>query len=227
MRIGQLARHLNISPGELRYFIHNQGFATDPDTNTRLDEKQVKAVFDHFAPGKAETLETLIAGQEEQGQLPEPDEFQDQPAADHSGVPTETIRAPKIELQGLKVVGKIELPEPKKKQPEMETISSESAEPKPEAFRRRDPKPSRPWINPLEKKRLREAREAEEAKKKNLAREKELRTAAYLSRQIKLKGTTPVKNKTVKTDDMQEQRTKNSRPESLLGKIWHWLTNAE
>jgi len=227
MRIGQLARHLNISPGELRDFIHNQGFATDPDTNTRLDEKQIKAVFDHFAPGKAETLETLIAGQEEQGQLPEPDEFQDKPAADYSGAPTETIRAPKIELQGLRVVGKIELPEPKKKQPESEPTSSESVERKPEGFRRRDPKPNRPWINPLEKKRLREARESEEEKKKSLARLKELRTAAYLSRQVKFKNTAPGKNKNVTASEMQEHRKSKPRPESLLGKIWHWLTNAE
>jgi hypothetical protein len=227
MRIGQLARHLNISPGELRDFIHNQGFTFDPDTNARLDENEIKAVLNHFAPGKADTLETLIAGQQDQEQIPGPEESHEQSAADSSEAPIETIRAPKVELQGLRVVGKIELPEPKKKQPDSSDPLPESAEHKPEVFRRRDPKPNRPWINPLEKKRLREAREAEEEKRRNLARQKELRTAAYLSRQIKIKNTGTAKIKIEKPAAMPEQRVKKPRPESFLGRVWHWLTNAE
>lgn len=225
MRIGQIARQINISPGEIIEFIQNQGFTTDIDTNARLDEQQIKAIFDHFAPKKANALDTLIASQPAQGT--EMDAARDHTAGENSDAPVETIRAPKIELQGLRVVGKIELPEPKKKQPEPESTSQESVERRPEVFKRRDPKPNRPWINPLEKQRLREARLAEEEKKKNIARQKELRTAAYLSRQMKLKNTAVVRNKNVRNTGAPEQRKSKPRPQSLLGRIWHWLTNAE
>ena len=228
MRIGQLARHLNISPGEIRDFIRSQGFTVDSDTNTRLDESGIRAVLNHFAPDKIDNTSTFLSEPDEKDSLVASGAPNSESSEMLPDGPVETIRAPKIELQGLKVLGKIDLPEPKKKpEPAEVTMPQDSEVSKPSNFRRREQRPARPWVNPLEKQRRREAREAEEEKKRILSQQKELRAAAYHSRQLKIRSTVPVKSKQEKQNSSSGQRIVKPRPTGFFARIWHWLTNAE
>lgn len=227
MRIGQLARHLNVSPSELIHFLEQQSIMFEAGTNARLSEVHIRTILSKFAPEKLENLEKYVV--EEDDPIQSPPGFQGidsgisaQPPAG----PAETIRAPKVELQGLKVLGKIELPEPKKKQPEQPTEVQEGRQERP-VFRRRENRTDRPWSNPLERQRQREAREAEERKRREAEVRKEQRTAAYLSRQQKSKSRPAPKSKAPREGETQVRIPARPKPTSFFGRIWFWLTNAE
>lgn len=229
MRLGQLARNLNVSPSEIIHFLQNQGYTLDSGTNSRLGENQVRQVLSKFAPEKLDSLQSYISQEDEAETSSEVKSEPGEPSLD-SNEPSElpeTIRAPKIELQGLKVLGKIDLPEPKKKQPEMPAEPQEQREDRP-AFRRREQRPDRPWVNPLERQRQREAREAEEKKRRQAEQRKELRTAAYLNRQKRMQTRQRTKEKAQsEIDKPVAARPVKPKPTSFFGRIWYWLTNAE
>lgn len=233
MRLGQLARHINISPTEILDYLQTQGFPLEGGTNTRLSEDQIRMVLIKFAPDRVGEVVTLVAEEDK----PENDPTGPAPSlhdfSEATSIPSpesaETIRAPKVELQGLKVLGKIELPEPRKKQIDRAPEPPAGYEERSKSYRDREQRQQRPWTNPVERQRMREAREAEERKRKLAEQRKEARTAAYLSRQEKLKSTSRLKQKT--NSELQEEarvaRVKKSRPTSFFGRIWFWLTNAE
>lgn len=227
MRIGQLARHLNVSPSELIHFLEQQSFTFESGTNARLGEGHIRVILSKFAPEQLGNLENYVAEEDEPVQSPA--NHQESDSGDFAPPQTslpETIRAPKIELQGLKVLGKIDLPEPKKKQIEQQTEVQEPSQDRP-AYQKREHRPSKPWVNPLERQRQREAREAEERKRREAEARKEQRTAAYLSRQQKGKSRPSQKSKSVKEEEPQMSRPKTAKPTSFFGRIWYWLTNAE
>lgn len=229
MRLGQLARNLNISPSEIIQLIQSQGITSESGTNARLDEAQIRMILSKFAPEKLGSLDSFVT-QEDEPESPASGKTETAEATPPADTPAElpdTIRAPKIELQGLKVLGKIDLPEPKKKQTEIPAEPIEPREDRP-AFRRREQRPDRPWVNPLERQRQREAREAEEKKRRAAEQRKELRTAAYLNRQKKLQSRQRTKDKTPsEADKPVSGRPVKPKPTSFFGRIWHWLTNAE
>jgi hypothetical protein len=151
---------------------------------------------------------------------------------------TETIKAQKVELQGLKVVGKIDLPVPKKKETETSKPSSESEgmsdlqeeakvvnekpvnkDRRPSTQRRSD---SRPRKNPIQAQREREAQEAEEKRRLEAEKEKERRTQNYLK---KVKPTVPTKAvKLIEEPVGSLQDEQPDEPKSLWGKFVRWLT---
>ena len=231
MRLGQLARHIAISPSEILDFLQSRGFACEVGTNARLSEEQIRTVLQKFSPERIGEVVTLVAEEDK----PETDDTNSQTLGDSGvdAVPSpesaETIRAPKIELQGLKVVGKIELPEPRKKQADRAPEPPVGHQEKSKSYKGREQRPQRTWINPLEKQRMREAREAEERKRKLAEQRKEVRTAAYLSRQEKIKANSRAKQKANSKieEAIREVRVKKPKPSSFFGRLWHWLTNAE
>lgn len=153
MRLGQLARKLAVIPAEIVHFLATNNIRIDESTNTRLDSEQLMLVVNHFAPARAAEFVTPVA--EEISDIPEetaqvietiePEAVEPEPVIpmpdiqqemavieDNNIIPEaepepkiEVIKAPKVELAGLKVLGKIELPEPKKKE---QTVTTESAE---------------------------------------------------------------------------------------------------
>jgi len=153
MRLGQLARKLAVIPAEIVDFLATNNIRIDENTNTRLEHNQLMLVVNHFAPARADEFLTPVA--EEIQDIPEestprvetvvaetvepepviatPDIQQEMAVvADKNIIPEveqeqkiEVIKAPKVELAGLKVLGKIELPEPKKKE---QKPAAESAE---------------------------------------------------------------------------------------------------
>lgn len=137
MRLGQLSRKLDIKPSEIASFIKSEfNTEVDQDLNTRLEDAHVEALEKKYGSNirtEAEhthvvhspievphyheaTHEHAIAVESEK------DPFIPLPVDPDA----ELIKAPKIKLDGLKVVGKIELPE--KKQKEENPVTAENAE---------------------------------------------------------------------------------------------------
>jgi hypothetical protein len=157
----------------------------------------------------------------------------------------EAIKAPKIELQGLKVLGKIELPQPKKKENSSEEVTQEivNAEtslpenpetklprqerrPKNESRRSRQNdqhSSQRSRKNPIALQREREAREAEERRKEEIKKEKEKRTEYYMQR---VKAAAPSKRITIVDEPLSQLHDEvPDEPKTLWGKFMKWLTS--
>jgi hypothetical protein len=251
MRLGQLARKLSLRPAQIIEFLAQQNIQIEDNSNTRMEDSHVVLVVQRFAP---ESLVEIVEEFEEADEVEAIEEaappensqpFVDEPVPQVESEETklveevEVIRVPKIELTGLKVLGRIELPEPKKKEPAPDQIdivsmpSSDEESPvqqnqkvhKPKAKRthaKRERTKRDEWNNPLAQQREREAREAEERKRMEIEREKEKRKKYY---QEKVKAATqPKRIKTVKDEsEIKAKPTKATQPTTLLGKVWKWL----
>ena len=254
MRLGQLARKLALPPSEITAYLASQQMSIVDGANTRLDENQVTAVLQRFAPDLLSTgIQTEADEPVEVAEIPAPsDELTEQPAAAEQppveeGNPEtvstekpeeiETIKAPKVTLSGLKVLGKIELPE-KKKKPEteasgIETPASETDEntvavsSPPRERRRPDHKRSnnrdqRPKKNPIALAREREERAAEEKKKEEQRLKKERQTENYMRR---VQAKAPTKAARIIKEDVIDSSSVDLRPapKTWLGKFWRWF----
>jgi hypothetical protein len=249
MRLGQLARKLSLRPSQIVDYLASNNIQTEEGSNTRLADEHTELIVQHFAP---ESLEEIMRPVPVVGEVPkaevEPVEriveepvrveveqkaeepvivSEDKPSEDQSE--PEVIRVQKIELSGLKVLGKIELPEPKKKEPKPEGEVSGEEQPKPE---RRSPAKSkhprresdqRNWRNPLEVQRQREAREIEERRRAEIDREKEKRKHHY---QNKVKQVKQPKRSKPSKEVVTVKKTVDTRPvpKTWVGKFLRWWT---
>lgn len=150
----------------------------------------------------------------------------------------EIIKAPKIELPGLKVLGKIELPEPKQVEETSEDEDEQKVEKSTEEkipevrYYKPQKRNNRPRLTEEQKeeRRLRSKRDRERRLK-----EKETRDKAKLEKQLKakrrkhyeakLKQTDTNSSKTKKKKSNQPSETENNKPQpkTALGKFWRWL----
>lgn len=146
------------------------------------------------------------------------------------------IKAPKVSLPGLKVVGKIDIPEPVKKEDKIETgepsdsqdtlkENTELRTSKPRQYQRKDGRgQNRNKRRPLtlEEKRERERRNAERKRKSEEKKKKELKKEHYLKQ---VKGTPSVKPKKTKKEKsvVQKKVVKGPAPKTVFGKFWRWL----
>jgi hypothetical protein len=249
MRLGQLARKLALRPSQIVDYLAAQQLFPEEGSNAKLNDELTRQIILHFAPAR---LSEIIESEEKEPEpitSPMPAEVivsaNEEPVVqDENIIPVastevsfekpEVIKAPKIELSGLKVIGKIELKETKKKS---ETVASENQEltpieeKKPEPTRPRKPQPRRKaqeenqWRNPIAMQREREAREAEAKRKKEAEQEKERRTLNY---QKRVKPAQPVKSSKF-YEEQEEQTQINKKPEekptSLLGRFLRWLNS--
>jgi hypothetical protein len=229
MRLKQLARKLSLKSGEIVDFLALHHIVIEDDPNARLEKEHVELVIRKFAPDE---LTTRTEWKEVEEKIPvavEEPEPQGQPApvSEEATAPekTEVIKAPKIELSGLKVLGKIELPESKKKT--LPAPPEEIAEPlrpvpenkRPATRRKQEPKS---WKNPLEEQREREAREAKKKRQQLAQQAKEKRTENYMKR---VKPSTPTKRaKLVEEQSVQISETElTDPPKTWLGKMVRWF----
>ena len=142
MRLAQLARKLAIRPTEIVEFLTVRNITIDNDSNTRLEDDHVALIMQKFAPARAAEVaaELVIEKEKEHEVVPEKETIAEpvapaaiettelvSPASEELLEKAEVIKAPKVELSGLKVLGKIELPAPKKKEPELP--AEEAADP--------------------------------------------------------------------------------------------------
>lgn len=133
----------------------------------------------------------------------------------------DVIRAPKVELPGLKVLGKIDLPEPKKK-----TETAEGSDPKARPGRhdkqsRRES--DRPRRNTVVAQREREAREAERKRREQAEREKEARTRKYESKVMKHRQEKPGKPAKASQVHASPAKPAGPAPQGVWAKFINWL----
>jgi hypothetical protein len=243
MRLGQLARKLSLRPSQLVDFLASNNIQTEEGSNTRLTDEHAKMIVLHFAPGSLEEIMKPVTEDVPQSEpehvmeeplLAEPEQRTEEPVAvpEHKPEPGESepevIRVQKIELSGLKVLGKIDLPEPKKKEPKPEGDARGDGQQKPEKnnpVKSKHPRRERDqrWRNPLDVQRQREAREIEERKKAELEREKEKRRHHY---QNKVKQVKQPKRSRPAKETITEKKPVDTRPvpKTWLGKFLRWWT---
>jgi len=212
MRLGQLARQLEISPDKIVTFLGSRDIAIDSSANARVDDQYVDLIVQHFAPGN-ETLREQIRQQPEAASLPE-DGRPDSPTEE--SLP-EVIKAPKIELPGLRVVGKIELPEKKKKEAEKAAEEPvpppQESRPKPLSRNPRRESPPRNRHNPVALAREREEQEKKRREAEAREREKQRKAEYY---QKRLKPQPPTKAARLNQEEMAEMPpVKRERPKTL------------
>ena len=145
---------------------------------------------------------------------------------------SDVIRAYKVALPGLKVVGKIALPEAKPKEEETTIKEDNAASPARQSTPldnpkrkkpNRQPPESKPRKNPVALQRERQEREAREQKEAKKRAEKELRTMRY--QQKVSKHTPPPKPVSlVRHEDYEVYVEPERQPaKSWLGKIAGWF----
>jgi len=260
MRLGQLARKLALRPSQIVDYLATKQIFPDEGSNARLSDEVAERVVLHFAPAR---LNEIMAIEDKN---PEPittsESVQVEPVITQTveevvtvvAVPSpvaevteekpevEVIKAPKVELSGLKVLGKIELPEPKKKtvpvieSPEepLEVAEGEAekipatekkprrSEPRVQTQQRRDSYPQRPARNPIALEREQKAREEEDKRKAKLERDKEKRTQYYHQR---VKSGQPTKAAKIVSEPTESFSLKEEKPlpKTWLGKFLRWL----
>lgn len=247
MRLGQMARKLAIAPSEIVQYLASQQSVIEENSNIRLTDTQVDLLLRKFAPdlvnvykadplpepGPEEAVEIstpvivpLVDEVPSEASVTEPVENnQDVNEVNHE----EVIKAPKVTLTGLKVLGKIDLPEPKKKESptpdspvEAGTEIPKQEERKP--YERRKPsREQRPYKNPISLQRERELKAELEKRKEKAAQEKERKTQNYLK---KVKMSPPTKAMRL-IDEPTEQLTAEElkeEPKTWFGKLIKWLS---
>jgi hypothetical protein len=241
MRLGQLARKLAVRPADIAEFLAQNNIQLAASTNVRLEKEQVALIMKRFVPGWVEspmeeveekTVVNEIAPESPVSeQLPVIEVTEDTELQSSPPETNEVIRAPKVELSGLKVVGKIELPEPKKKEEplkEEDTPSENGTTERREGRRNFDTnqkRPQRPQKNPIAIQREKEAKEAQRKLQEKQALEKEKRTQKYLRN---YKPTAPTKAAKLVKEELVEMTAQElgEPPKTLFGKILRWLTKA-
>jgi hypothetical protein len=227
MRLGQLARKLEVRPMEIVDFLTTQNINIDNGTNTRMDPDHVALAIEHFSPGSdlKETVKEVEEQEEEtnieiviETAVAAQPEIRDEVPVEKGDV----IKAPKIELSGLKVLGKIDLPESRKKEPEP---AAESTGPemevkkgrKSQEYRRRSAK------NPIALQREQEALDASKKREEERNLQKERRTQNYLK---KVKAPQPTKAARIFKEETQQISASDLHepPKTLWAKFVRWLT---
>ena len=239
MRLAQLARKLSIKSSAIVEFLAQNQIAIQEASNTRVEDDFVKLVVKHFAPSLLEEVSSQPDEEEiekketpsvavpvevsyvedqtelvEEAENPEPVEV------------VEVIKAPKIELSGLKVLGKIELPEAKKKEattPSTDVTPEENILMVPKSkFKERRPVEQREYKNPISAARDREAKETERKRKEQLRIEKELKTLRYLNKVKKSQPTKAARFVKEQVDEMSME-LERPKPKTVIGKFLRWL----
>lgn len=202
MRVSQLARRLNILPADVLAALPKGSVEAAETHNAKLSDNQVEEVVRFFRPDSwqeflrelketsaEEPVEAGLALEPEipgpvaiEGQtnpLPNPDLPGPAPVQEFNPLPeTEVIRAPKVELPGLRIVGKISLPEKKPRQ----HIPEPKPAPTPRKGQQRRHKEQRQTKNPVALERERARREAIRLRKQRAEQEKKKKTERYLKK---------------------------------------------
>jgi len=235
MRLGQLARKLELRPAEIVEFLATKNILIEDDANSKVDENYVALVFQQFAPDKQVEnipdvgIPTVRVQEDLQSDQKAPDEVDAPEVIPASEAPlerNEVIKAAKVELSGLKVLGKIDLPETKKKQSDTPEENSEPERPLREFKGERSQnykKTQRPAKNPIALQREREALEEQKKREEESQLKKEKRTQNYLK---KVKAHQPTKAAKLIREETEEMSAAElaEPPKTLWGKFVRWLT---
>lgn len=128
MRLGQLSRKINISYSEVLNYLEDElGVHIDASLNSKIDDNHVTAIVEHFKPKKVDapelieeistdelmdktTIEDTIENENNVDELVDDAQTIVEELIEEKNI--ETIKAKAERLEGLKVIGKIDLPPP-------------------------------------------------------------------------------------------------------------------
>jgi hypothetical protein len=251
MRLGQLARKLEVNPGRLMEVLKDLSIETDRGLNTQLDDQKVKKIekklveepepdndqigvedpsTDEVPATENETITQKVEQHNSESDVKEKVDA-DPEIQEVSKPEVELIKAPKVQLPGLKVVGKIDLPEIEKKEPKEEKGNETNDSVKKPVIKVRKPwdkgkRPQRKQHQSYQEKRNRDERtkrREKEIQQLELKKKKE----QYYKESVQTKVQTSLKPKTLKKKEQEGSDlgppTPKSEPKSLLGKFWLWL----
>jgi hypothetical protein len=241
MRLGQLARKLALRPAEIVEILSGHQIQVADDPNVKLSANQLSLILQRFSPDLQREILAEDRIQEQEKSVDEPvlevstPDALEPPPQNTINEPlpekSEVIKAPKIELSGLKVLGKIDIPEPKKKSAPEEQLKNENETPasveqtrerrnSPYKEKRRIP---RTTSNPIALEREREALEAKKKKEEEARLQKERRTQNYLK---KVKTAAPTKAVKLVKEEVEEMSAMELKepPKTLWGRFVRWLT---
>lgn len=252
MRLAQLARKIAVKPSEIVTFLATHSVTIEDSSNAKITEDHVHLILKHFVP--EELIEEAKAAEE--GQAPPQHQALEQPEESKVEMPsavlasTETIEAEgentpssevikpiKVELPGLKVVGKIDLPEPKKKEEgkgdavEVENLPPVAVPRRPSnpenrrSVRQSTDQNQRPRKNPIALQREREEKEALRKRQEEERIQKELRTKRYLKKvSTKITPPKPLKRKGHE-EEYEVFQEEPAKPKTFLGRILKWFVS--
>ena len=167
-------------------------------------------VIENVAESEADLSDERVSDQDQEELNLEGIEDQDDLSRPelHALAGAEVIRAPKVSLPGVKVLGKIDLPEPKQPEPKAEEETNQDEPQKEERKPKRKSKSKKQDRNPIARKREREQREKERQKQKQLKQQKKERTEHYQQQLEKAKSQSKIKTKKKKPVNKKVEQEK-------------------
>ncbi len=234
MRISQLVRALKVNSADVIAWLEREkGMKIENGVNEKLDEstvKELKAYFESIAPGEESEDWTVAKKKEEKGnvaslqELGEDIEFEEKIPED-----VEHIKPEIPNLEGPKILDKIDLPEPKEPKKEVEQIKKE--EPLDKVHQKRKPKRKKRELTEEQKEERRYQKElkAREEKQKKL---KELRKQEYLKKvqqkapQAKKKDK-PKEEILVEASVLDVHQNESKTKKGWFSRAIDWLVHAE
>lgn len=229
MRLGQLARKLSVRTSDLVEFLAARNIQIETDSNTRIEDEHVALIMNAYGQQQEEPVVEEPSAEVTQPEEPVTAEPESTPEAipaesseaeNQPEVPVEVIRAPKVSLSGLKVIGKIDVPERKRK---TEEELAKEAEEREAEQRRREEKAREQRKKQLARQREREARAEKKRREEALKDQKEKRKQHYLEK-TKTKQPARQKNRPIEVlDEPVAAQTPQAPPRSFVGKFLKWL----
>ncbi|MGK7390368.1 MAG: hypothetical protein ACNS60_08450 [Candidatus Cyclobacteriaceae bacterium M2_1C_046] len=242
MRLAQLARKLDIPKTEIIKFLSSRNISIETHGNTKVDQEYVDLLESKF--GKKPSEEKPVSSSEEvvsadpkkpqdEASDEKTEELKPEPTSEIQEKPVEVIRPKKVKLQGIKVLGKIELPEPAKKKEEeedkgnAEDIAQTEITPKKHVrkdsrkYIKKDRKPRRELSLEEKQKRAEQKRLREERKRKKELKEKKKR---FYEKQVLAKVSPTKKSKKKKKEEpVQSTKKQVVKPKNIFRRFWAWL----
>lgn len=267
MRLGQLSRKVNVKPTEILSYLKNEfDVELGSHLNTKVEDELAEKVIQKFvvvAPVKKEKIsdssivsevpteepkvtvvaeEPTIIAEIATEEITTPIEFEANQEVDAETIlNAELIKAPKVELPGPKVVGKIELPPTLEEQMvEVDGVMISKAEianrkkeerlAKREKAQERKSRSSSSVRNSRVKseaqiEQIKRDKEAEEMSKRLERREKRISAKKKLEKKVNPTFVPkPAKKKSAKAIEVKKQEeNKVPEPTTWYGKLWKWF----
>lgn len=251
MRLGQLARHLDTTTTEIVRYLAENKIQIKDHPNIKLDENTQNLVIEAFtsSPQADDSPELPHNDDEEVNEMPTTVEHTgkeevhdpkeevettepavEEPVSTEPQAEVEVIKAPKVKLPGLTVIGKIDLPEPAPKQVSPET--DDTATPEQTAKTKKGKRPGREKLSAEERerrriksKKARERRERIQQEKKQKLEQQRLKEQKreYYLRKINPPAATKEAPKA--HPKAVKHKKEQQASGSLLSRFWKWLNS--
>lgn len=263
MRLGQFARKLNVKPQEIAEFLKNEfELEISVHPNSKIEDEYIEAIKLFFSKEEKEkivsTEERKPTLEENINEEADPKKHNDnqevietteeididvreEEVSDEHELTEEDlnivdgiIKAPEVEVSGVKVVGKIEIPEKKTEEADESEESNDSDSSLNEetsksrgAERSKKPKKRRGKKElSYEEQKKRELEKYEKEKQRKLEQEKQKKKKYYeekVLKKVKQNNASRKKNKKKQKHKEEEEELSVNQPKTLWGKFIRWL----